>query len=83
LNNVMVQYFPDVAVACDMRESIILDEAKPAMLDEPDVKAIVTRLHDSSLINKSDLDTTLFNLILPSGTVLRLDNSSSLYYGPH
>lgn len=78
LNNVMVQYFPGAAVVCDMRESFILDEAKPVELDEPDVQAIVTNLFDSSLIKRSDLDTTLFNLILPSGTVLKLDDSSSL-----
>lgn len=78
MNNVMIQYFPGAAIACDMRESFILDEAKPAMLNEPDVQALVTSLNDSSLISKSGLDTTLFNLILPSGTVLRLDNSSSL-----
>jgi len=78
MNNVMIQYFPGAALACDMRESFIFDEAKPAMLDEPDIQALVTTLHDSSLIKKSDLDTTLFNLILPSGTVLRLDDSSSL-----
>ncbi|MCI0349550.1 MAG: hypothetical protein L0Z53_09020, partial [Acidobacteriales bacterium] len=78
MNNVMIQYFPGAALACDMRESFILDEAKPAMLNEPDIQGLVITLHDSSLIKKSDLDTTLFNLILPSGTLLRLDDSSSL-----
>ena len=78
LNNVMVQYFPGATLSCDMRESVILDQAKPAMLDEPDVQALVTTLYDASHIKKSDLDTTLFNLILPSGTGTRLDDSSSL-----
>jgi hypothetical protein len=78
LNNVIVQYFPGAAVSCDMRESIVLNEAKPATLDEPDVQAIVTRLFDKSLIKKTDLGTTIFNLVLPSGTVLKLDGSSSL-----
>jgi hypothetical protein len=78
LNNVMLQYFHNAALTCDMRESFVLDEAKPQMLDEPDVQAIVTSLYDSSLIKKTDLDSALFNLILPSGTVLRLDGSSSI-----
>jgi hypothetical protein len=77
LNNVMVQYFPGATMTCDMRESFVLDEAKPGTLDEPDVQAIVTSLFDNSLIRKKDLDTTLFNLILPAGTVLRLGSSSS------
>lgn len=78
LNNVMVQYFPGATVSCDMRESFILDDDKPGTLDEPDVQAIVTSLYDSSLIKKSNLDTALFNLILPSGAVLKLDDASSL-----
>lgn len=78
LNNVIVQYFPGAVLACDMRDSIILNEDKPARLDEPDVQALLTTLYDASLIKKSDLTTTLFNLILPSSTVLRLDDSSSL-----
>jgi hypothetical protein len=78
LNNVMVQYFHNAPLTCDMRESFVLDEAKPQMLDEPDVQAVVTSLYDNSLIKKTDLDSALFNLILPSGTVLRLDGSSSI-----
>jgi hypothetical protein len=40
LENVMVQYFPGVAVTCDMRESCVLDNAKPSVVDEPAVQAI-------------------------------------------
>lgn len=78
LNNVMVQYFPGATLACDMRDSFVLDDDKPTTLDEPGVQALVTTLYDDSLIKKSDLATTMFNLILPSGTVLKLDDSSSL-----
>ena len=78
LNNVMVQYFPGATLACDMRDSFVLDKNKPSTLDEPDVQPLVTEQYDNSLIKKSDLATTIFNLILPSGTVLKLDGSSSL-----
>ena len=78
LNNVMVQYFPGATLACDMRDSFVLDDDKPTTLDEPGVQALVTTLYDDSLIKKSDLATTMFNLILPSGTVLKLDDSSSI-----
>jgi hypothetical protein len=77
MNNMMIQYFPGVALSCDMRESFVLQKAKPTSLDEPDVQALVTSLYDSSLIKKSDLETALFNLILPSGTVLKLNGFSS------
>ncbi len=79
LNNVMLQYFPGVAVSCDMRESFILDDAKPKRLEEADVRAVVTSLYDSSLLKKKDLDTTLFNLVLPSGTTLHLGSASSTH----
>jgi hypothetical protein len=77
LNNVMLQYFPGVAMSCDVRDSFVLDEAKPTSLDEPDVQATVAALFDSALIKKSALESTLFNLILPRGTVLKLGTSSS------
>jgi hypothetical protein len=78
LNNVMVQYFPGAALACDPRQLLVLDEAKPGQLNEPDVQAAVIALYDNNKIAKSDLDTTIFNLVLPPGTVLKLDTSSSL-----
>src|SRR5207249_5568525 len=45
LNNVIKQYFVDVAsLTCDPRDSVVLEEPKPAELDEPDVKRMVRRL---------------------------------------
>ncbi|MEQ1516786.1 MAG: hypothetical protein ABL931_09885 [Usitatibacteraceae bacterium] len=77
LNNVMVQYFPGASVTCDARESFVLDEAKPKRMGEDDVRAVVTSIFDKALLKKKDLDTTLFNLVLPSGTTLHLGSSSS------
>lgn len=77
LNNVMAQYFPESTLACESRDSFILDEDKPISVEELDVKDLLTRCFDASLIEKNDLGTTIFNLILPSGTILRLDDSSS------
>ncbi|MEO8338652.1 MAG: hypothetical protein ABI604_02915 [Nitrospirota bacterium] len=77
LNNVMVQYFHDTVLSCDMRESIIVDDAKPEQLDEPDVHAIIASLFDNTLVKRTALDTTIFNLILSAGTVLKLGDSSS------
>ena len=78
LNNVMVQYFPGAKVSCDMRASIVVEEAKPRSLDEPDVQAKVVALVDDGVLQKRDLETCLFNLILPAGTVLRLGSDTSL-----
>lgn len=77
LNTVMGQYFPGAALLCDMRESLMLDQDKPTELDEPDVQAQVVALYDEGHIAKTSLDHCIFNLLLPPGSVLRLDGSSS------
>ena len=79
MNNVMVQYFPGASLACDPRPSLALDETKPTQLDEPDVQATVIALYDSGQIKKTSLGSTIFNLVLPPGTILRLGASSSLH----
>jgi hypothetical protein len=78
LNNVIVQYFPGGGLSCDVRASVVLEEPAPKTLDEPDVQAKVIELYDTKQIKKSDLDATIFNLILPPGSVLRLGGDSSL-----
>jgi hypothetical protein len=78
LNNVIAQYFPGAKLSCDVRESFIWEEPLPARLDEPDVQALAMQLFDESAIEKRDLETCLFNFILPAGAELRLDGSSSL-----
>jgi hypothetical protein len=78
LNNMMMQYFPGASLTCDPRRSFVLDEPKPRELDEPDVQATVIALFDDARIAKTDLATTIFNLVLPAATVLKLDASSSL-----
>jgi hypothetical protein len=78
LNNVMVQYFPGAALTSDMRPSFVLDGPPPTQLDEPDVQAQVVAMFEGGLLKKTSLDSCIFNLILPSGTVLKLGSSSSL-----
>jgi hypothetical protein len=78
LNNVMSQYFLGSKLSCDPRPSVMLDDAKPQKLNENDVQAKVIELYDEGTIKKTGLDKAIFNLILPPGTVLELDGSSSL-----
>ena len=37
MNKMMMQSFPGTILSCDMRELFILQQAKPSVLDEPDV----------------------------------------------
>lgn len=79
LNNMVVQYFPGMpALTCDPRTLLVLSDPKPKTMGEADVQAKVIALYDAGKIKKTSLDTTIFNLVLPPGTVLTLDGSSSL-----
>jgi hypothetical protein len=78
LNNVMAQYFKGAKLSCDSVESIVTGEAKPTLLDEPDVQAKILGLFDAGKLAASDLGTTIFNLILPPGTILALNGDTSL-----
>jgi hypothetical protein len=77
LNNVMVQYFPGAKVSCEALHSVVLSDPAPVELDEPDVQAKVVSLFEAKAISGQDLDNTIFNLVLPPGTILKLGTSSS------
>jgi hypothetical protein len=77
LNDIMSQYFPGTRLTCDVKPSVQLDEAKPLQLDEPDVQAKVVQLFNAGTLGAADLRTTVFNLLLPPGTVLKLGTASS------
>jgi hypothetical protein len=75
LNNVMSQYFPGQQISCTARESRILAGTKPAVVSQGDVEAFVAKLFRDGQLGASDLDATIFNLILPSGTVLNTNDA--------
>src|SRR5215472_10116717 len=77
LNNIIVQYFPKKQISCDKLEPIFLSDAKPAVLDEPDVQQKIVALFKAKKLGQLDLDNTIFNLLLPPGTTLKLGNASS------
>src|SRR6202040_604865 len=79
LNNVVQQFFNrGVNLSCDPRPLLVLEEAKPVQLDEPDVQHLVARLVQQGKVSDSDLGATIFNLVLPPGTILKLDQDNSL-----
>jgi len=78
LNNVMKQYFPGAKISCDFHGSEILSGAKPKSFGEPDVQNLVKTLHAGGSLDNFDLSNSIFNFMLPSGSVLKLDADSSL-----
>ena len=78
LNNVMTQYFPGTKISCDFHGSDILSVPKPKVVGEPDVQNMAKTLFANGDLSAFDLNNSIFNFVLPSGTVLKLDASSSL-----
>lgn len=78
LNNVMRQYFHGVAIESSMRTPIVDDGKKPKSMSEQQVQQYVLDLFNTGKIKPNDLGTCIFNLLLPSGTKLSLDDASSL-----
>jgi len=80
LNNVVGQFFDaGVKLTCDPRPLLVLEEAKPVQLDESGVQQLVARLLQQGKVSDNDLGTTIFNLLLPPGTILKLDQDNSIH----
>jgi hypothetical protein len=80
LNNVVGQFFDaGVKLTCDPRPLLVLEEAKPVQLDESGVQQLVARLLQEGKVSDNDLGTTIFNLLLPPGTILKLDQDNSIH----
>lgn len=77
LKEIVQQYFPGKPVSYDVAPSVILDEARPNEMGEREVQNKIIDLFDRNLILATDQDRTIFNLVLPPDTILKLDGSSS------
>lgn len=82
LNNVMVQYFSSGSISSAFQPSTVLAGPAPATVNQTDVEAMVTTLYHSGQLTSFDLATTVFNFMLPSGTVLS-DTTGGSHTRPH
>jgi hypothetical protein len=74
LNNVMVQYFSG-PITSTSDGSQTLPGAAPQVMSQGDVEQLVTTLYTSGKLAGHDLTSTLFNFMLPPGTVLNTDTN--------
>jgi hypothetical protein len=74
LNNVMQQYFPG-AITTTFDGSEMLTGPAPATVSQTDIEALVNTLAGQGKFAASDLNSTVFNFMLPPGTVLN-DNTT-------
>ena len=76
LNNVMAQYYPaGTAVTSVFKLSQVLAGPPPKTVSQGDVEALVQRLFRSGALSSFDLANTVFNFMLPSGTILNTDTA--------
>jgi hypothetical protein len=71
LNNVIIQYFPrQDKITSTFRGSELLSGNHPQKFFKDDVQNLVLDLYNRKKLDKYDLDNTVFNFMLPSGTTL-------------
>jgi hypothetical protein len=77
LNNVLVQYFRGAA---NITTTFVPTSAKlpdkPATISQPEVENLLEGLHTSGELTDFDFPNTVFNFMLPRGTVLTIGDGS-------
>ena len=69
LNNVMVQYFPG-PITTNFDGSQTLPGPAPQVISQGDVEQMVTTFYNGGKLTGHDMTSTVFNFMLPLGTVL-------------
>jgi len=77
LNNVMMQYFNNAAITSVFKPSQVLPGPKPVTFSQGDVESLIGQLHLQGKLDGFDLGSTVFNFMLPSGSVLTTDTTPS------
>jgi hypothetical protein len=73
LNNVMVQYFASGNITSTFKPSQILAGPPPKVVSQGDIENLALQLFKAGTLNGYDFTSTVFNFMLPSGTILNTD----------
>jgi hypothetical protein len=76
LNNVMVQYFPG-PITSTFDGSQTLPGSPPAIMSQGDIEQLVATFNSGGKLTGHDLTSTVFNFMLPPGTVLNTDTATT------
>jgi hypothetical protein len=77
LNNVLLQYFNNQPISSTALPSHPLVGYTPGTVTRGDIQNYVTYLHQQGFLRPYDLKNTVFNFLLPPGTVLTTDDSAA------
>jgi hypothetical protein len=83
LNNVMAQYFPHRNISAVFDRSETLEGPRPGIVTKADIERRVAKMFSDKTLGGADLATTVFNYMLPSGTVLTDDDTPSGQHPRH
>jgi hypothetical protein len=83
LNNVMMQYFNNKPITATFKPSHILPGAKPKVFSQGDVEKLVKSLFAQGGLAGFDFTSTVFNFMLPSGTILNSDEGPTAAVSPN
>jgi len=75
LNNVMVQYYPSGNISSNFTGSQVLAGPPPQTVSQGDVEGLARSLFQAGTLSNFDLTSTVFNFMLPSGTILTTDTA--------
>jgi hypothetical protein len=75
LNNVMSQYYPSGNITSTFQPSQTLAGPPPQVVSQGDVESLVQQLFAAGTLNGFDFASTVFNFMLPSGTILNTDEA--------
>ena len=78
LNNVLLQYFDNQPIRSTALPSHPLVGYTPGTVTRGDIQNMIGWLHRQGFLRSFDLQNTVFNLLLPPGSVLTVDNRASV-----
>ena len=73
MNNVMSQYYAGGKITSTFKPSQTLPGPPPGVFSQGDVENLVQQLFSAGTLNGYDYTSTVFNFMLPSGTILNTD----------
>lgn len=77
LNNVMVQYYQSGQISSTFRGSQVLAGPPPQTVSQGDVENLVRTLFQAGSLDGFDTSSTVFNFMLPRGTILNTDPAAT------
>jgi hypothetical protein len=75
LNNVISQYYPSGKISSTFKPSHTLAGPPPKLVSQGDVESLVQQLFAAGTLKGFDFSSSVFNFMLPSGTILNTDEA--------